>query len=101
MQRAFDATQSGFDGVGESIRAVEATQDAKRDIEIQELRRMLAAKDSSLDSLRESLASTKQSTESKMKRLQQQLDQAQNDVSANMDTGMEYGAATVDMRLEE
>lgn len=49
-------------------------------MEIEQLRGLLIAKESSLDSLRETLATTQQSSQTKFERIQKQLERANAEV---------------------
>ena len=54
-------------------RDVQKSQAARKDLEVQELRRVIAAKEKSIDSLRETLAATKRSLEARVQQMESSL----------------------------
>ncbi|GMH34051.1 hypothetical protein BSKO_01885 [Bryopsis sp. KO-2023] len=68
LSRAIDAAEDEMECALRRTGDVQRTQFARKDIEMTELRRVIAAKEKSIDSLRETLATTKRSLESRLQK---------------------------------
>lgn len=83
LSRAMEAAEDEMDVALKRTGEVQRSQFARKDVEMGELRRVIAAKEKSIDSLRETLAATKRT-------LEVRLQQAETTLSARDAEVMRY-----------